>query len=182
MIIAHGNSRDISKSNIINSIATKKNRTSNLCRGSANGANPQLYGPIFSASGFWIANTYDATHITIDITPAITIYSLISIGLFSFTLCPLLSFVLAFAYVTWVFRLSVPYSLVLSFFLGPSRPTSYLLYTVIRCMCVLKEESYVLILSCGNLVILPRTRRILPLFKHFLLLVYRLLIVGRLRI
>ena len=77
-----GNNNDISRSNIINNIATKKNLTSNFCLESINAANPHSNAADFSVSGLCTANTYDATHIITDIAPAIAIYSLISICLF----------------------------------------------------------------------------------------------------
>ena len=185
MIIAHGKRSEISKSNIINRIATKKNRTSNLCRGSANGANPQLKGLTFSASGFCIANTYDAPHIPIDITPAIIINVLISISLFSSppAYCrrrgPLASFFHGifdgvFRCSPWPFVFPPPYS--------STRPTLHLLYMVIRYMYALKVAMYVLILDSGNPVTLQRTRRTRLLFRHSLLLLFHPLIVYRLRI
>ena len=67
----HGNKNDISKSNIINNIPTKKNRTSNCFLLSVNGANPHSYVDTFSASGLLFANKYDnptkITAITADI-------------------------------------------------------------------------------------------------------------------
>ena len=49
--IAHGNRKALSKSNIINKIATKYNLTSNSSLESSNGSNPHSYAESFSGSG-----------------------------------------------------------------------------------------------------------------------------------
>ena len=70
--ILHGNKNEISKSKIINKIATRKNLTSNFCLESPKGSNPHSYTDTFSASGLFIPNTYDAPGITQESTVLIT--------------------------------------------------------------------------------------------------------------
>ena len=76
-----GNKNDISKSNIINNIPTKKNLTSNFCLESPNGSNPHSNTDDFSSSPLFIPNIYDAPGIILDNTILNTINN--NIGVYS---------------------------------------------------------------------------------------------------
>ena len=64
--IAQGNKNAISKSKIINKIATKQKRTSKTVRASLKGSNPHSYAESFSTDGRCVAIKKDKKKIILD--------------------------------------------------------------------------------------------------------------------
>jgi len=67
--VAHGNKKDISRSNIRNKIPIRKNLTDMGDPGLSKGSNPHSYTDTFSVSGALFENKYEEKSITIERAP-----------------------------------------------------------------------------------------------------------------